>query len=103
MAEAKDTKRYMANIYAIWFMVDCCLICTKDLLVWFYNIIPGHDIGLAIIAITIVIKAILYPFSLKSIKAQKLSKNVYFYQLKKKGNLIKFGKKNADLETILEY
>ena len=40
-------------------------------LVWFYNIIPGHEIGLAIIAVTIVIKIILYPFSLKSIKSQK--------------------------------
>ena len=42
-----------------------------NLLVWLYNIIPGHDIGLAIIAITIIIKLILYPFSLKSIKSQK--------------------------------
>ena len=42
-----------------------------NLLVWFYNIIPGHDIGLAIIAITILIKLILYPFSVQSIKAQK--------------------------------
>lgn len=42
-----------------------------NLLVWFYNIIPGHDIGLAIIAITIIIKLILYPFSLQSIKSQK--------------------------------
>lgn len=42
-----------------------------NLLVWFYNIIPGHDVGLAIIAITVVIKLILYPFSLKSIRAQK--------------------------------
>lgn len=40
-------------------------------LVWFYNIIPGKDIGLAIIAITIVIKLILYPLSLKMIKSQR--------------------------------
>ena len=42
-----------------------------NLLVWFYNIIPGQDVGLAIIAITIVIKLILYPLSLQSIKSQK--------------------------------
>ncbi len=42
-----------------------------NLLIWFYNVIPGHDIGLAIIAITILIKLILYPFSLQSIRAQK--------------------------------
>lgn len=32
---------------------------------------PGHDIGLAIIFLTFLIKLILYPFSLQSIKAQK--------------------------------
>lgn len=42
-----------------------------NLLVFFYNIIPGHDIGLAIIILTVIIKAILYPFSLQSIKAQR--------------------------------
>jgi len=41
-------------------------------LIWFYNIVPFHDIGLAIILITIIIKILLYPFSLKSIKAQKV-------------------------------
>jgi len=43
-----------------------------NLLIWFYNIVPFHDIGLAIILITIIIKILLYPFSLKSIKAQKV-------------------------------
>ncbi len=42
-----------------------------NLLIFFYNIIPGHDIGLAIIFLTILIKLILYPLSLKAIKAQK--------------------------------
>lgn len=42
-----------------------------NLLIWFYNIIPGHDIGLAIIFVTIIIKIVLYPFSLQGIKAQK--------------------------------
>lgn len=42
-----------------------------NLLVFFYNIIPGHDIGLAIIAITIIIKLILYPLSLQSLRSQK--------------------------------
>ncbi|HPI67016.1 MAG TPA: YidC/Oxa1 family membrane protein insertase [bacterium] len=42
-----------------------------NLLVFFYNIIPGHDLGLAILLITIVLKLVLYPFSVKSIKAQK--------------------------------
>lgn len=42
-----------------------------NLLVFIYNFTPGHDIGLAIIILTILIKLILYPFSAKSIKSQK--------------------------------
>lgn len=42
-----------------------------NLLVGIYNIIPGHDIGVAIVLLTVIIKLILYPFSLQSIKAQK--------------------------------
>ncbi|MEK7652917.1 MAG: YidC/Oxa1 family membrane protein insertase [Patescibacteria group bacterium] len=40
-------------------------------LVFLYNVIPGHDIGIAIIVITILIKLALHPFSIKSIKSQK--------------------------------
>ena len=42
-----------------------------NLLIFFYNIIPGHDIALAIIGLTILTKAILWPLSAKSIKSQK--------------------------------
>ena len=42
-----------------------------NLLVFLYNVIPGHDIGVAIIVLTILIKLILYPFSIKSIQSQK--------------------------------
>jgi YidC/Oxa1 family membrane protein insertase len=42
-----------------------------NLLVWFYDILPGHDIGLAILLLTVLIKLILYPFSLQALKAQK--------------------------------
>lgn len=42
-----------------------------NLLVFTYNIIPGHDIGLTIILLTLIIKLILYPFSRQTIKAQK--------------------------------
>jgi len=40
-------------------------------LVFFYNIIPWHDLGLSIIIITILLKVILYPFSVKALKSQK--------------------------------
>jgi len=42
-----------------------------NLLVWLFNAIPGTDLGWAIIALTIIIKAILWPLSAKSFKSQK--------------------------------
>jgi len=50
------------------------IICYQpllNLLVWTYNIIPGHDIGLVIILITLLIKIILYIPSRSTIKTQK--------------------------------
>lgn len=40
-------------------------------LVFLYNIIPGHDFGIAIILLTILIRAILWPLSQKSIKSRQ--------------------------------
>ena len=42
-----------------------------NLLVFLYNIIPGHDIGLAIVIMTAIIKLVLLPLSKQSIKSQK--------------------------------
>ncbi len=42
-----------------------------NLLVWLYNTVPGHDIGIVIILVTIVIRLILAPFMHKSLKSQK--------------------------------
>ncbi|MDD2758598.1 MAG: membrane protein insertase YidC, partial [Patescibacteria group bacterium] len=36
-----------------------------------YNIIPGHDVGLVIIIITILVRVIVYPLTSSSIRAQK--------------------------------
>ncbi len=50
------------------------IICYQpllNLLVVTYNLLPGHDIGLVILILTILIKLVLYPFSLSTIKAQK--------------------------------
>jgi YidC/Oxa1 family membrane protein insertase len=57
-----------------------------NLLVFLYNIIPGHDIGLAIIAMTVIIKLILLPLSKQSIKSQKSMQNLQpkIDELKKK-------------------
>lgn len=42
-----------------------------NLIIWLYNIIPGHDFGWSIIALTVIIKLILWPLSGKSLKSQK--------------------------------
>ncbi len=36
-----------------------------------YNYVPGHDFGIAIILLTIIIRVILFPFSAKAVKSQK--------------------------------
>ena len=42
-----------------------------NILVLLYNIIPGDDLGIAIIVLTIGIKLVLYPLNQKAIKSQK--------------------------------
>jgi len=42
-----------------------------NLLVFFYNILPGHDIGLVIVALTVSIKLILWPLSQRALKSQQ--------------------------------
>jgi len=39
--------------------------------VFVYNVMPGHDVGLVILIITIVVRLILYPLTSSSIKAQR--------------------------------
>jgi YidC/Oxa1 family membrane protein insertase len=40
-------------------------------LIFLYNYIPGHDFGVAIISLTLIIKTILIPLSIKAVKSQK--------------------------------
>ncbi len=40
-------------------------------LIFLYNVIPGHDLGVAIILLTIIIRVILYPLAKKQIESQK--------------------------------
>ena len=43
-----------------------------NLLVFFYNVIPGHDVGIVIILLTVLIRLILAPSFHKSLKSQKV-------------------------------
>ena len=47
-----------------------------NLLVFLYNLVPGHDLGITIILLTIVIKLILWPLSKQSIKSQKALQDI---------------------------
>src|SRR3989338_2958786 len=42
-----------------------------NLLIWLYNVIPGNDVGIAIIVLTVIIKLVLYPLSWNSIQSQR--------------------------------
>lgn len=50
------------------------IILTQPLLnalIWLYNVIPGHDMGVAIIALTLLLRLALYPTFQKQLRAQK--------------------------------
>lgn len=40
-------------------------------LILLYNVLPGHDLGVAIIILTILVRIILWPFSRQSLRSQK--------------------------------
>ncbi len=42
-----------------------------NLLVWLYNVVPGNDLGIAIILLTVIVKVVLYPFTMAQIKQQR--------------------------------
>jgi len=42
-----------------------------NLLIFLYNVIPGNDLGIAIILLTLLLKLVLAPFSLQSIRSQR--------------------------------
>jgi len=42
-----------------------------NILFLFYNYLPGHNLGIAVIFLTILVRTILYPLSIKAIRSQK--------------------------------
>lgn len=47
-----------------------------NLLIWLYNVIPGNDIGFAIIALTVIVKLVLYPLTVQQIRQQKALQDI---------------------------
>ncbi|MEK7583123.1 MAG: YidC/Oxa1 family membrane protein insertase [Patescibacteria group bacterium] len=61
-----------------------------NLLVGIYNTIPGHDLGVAIILLTILIRIVFIPLSLKALRSQKamaeIQPKIQGLQVKHKGD-----------------
>lgn len=57
-----------------------------NFLIFIYQTLPLHDFGVAIIFLTIIIKLILYPLSLKALKSQKILQEIQpqILEIKKK-------------------
>lgn len=72
-----------------------------NLLVFLYDVIPGQDLGVSIIFLTIIIKAILFPLSKKSLKGQKelqeIQPKVEELKKKYKDNKEEMGRKMMEL------
>lgn len=72
-----------------------------NFLVLIYNYLPGHDFGLAIILLTIIIRFIIYPISVKALNSQKtlqkLQPQLQEIQKKYKGDKEKQAKETLEL------
>jgi len=70
-------------------------------LVFLYNYSPGHDFGIAIILLTIIIRIILYPVSVKTLNSQKtlqaLQPKIQEIQNKYKNNKEQLAKETLEL------
>lgn len=72
-----------------------------NLLVLIYNYTPGHDLGIAIIILTIIIRVIIYPLSVKALNSQRalqrLQPQVLEIQKKYKDDKEKQGRETLEL------
>lgn len=72
-----------------------------NLLVFLYNFLPGHDIGLVIVVLTVIVKIILWPLSQKALRSQqsisRLQPKIKELQAKYKDNREEQGKALMEL------
>lgn len=69
------------------------------LLVFFYNQLPWHDLGLAIIILTLVIRFALYPLSVKAFKSQKVLQDLQ-PKIQELGQKYKNDREKLAMETL---
>ncbi|MFZ6015716.1 MAG: YidC/Oxa1 family membrane protein insertase [Patescibacteria group bacterium] len=55
----------------MWLYTEILFRPILNVLIWLYGVIPGNDLGLAIIVLTVIVKAILYPFTAAQLKQQR--------------------------------
>jgi len=55
----------------LWLYHEILFRPILNLLIWLYGVLPGADLGLAIILLTIIVKLVLYPFTVAQIKQQR--------------------------------
>jgi YidC/Oxa1 family membrane protein insertase len=72
-----------------------------NILILFYEYVPGHDFGIAVIILTVLIKFLFYPLGIKTIKSQKalseLQPKIKLIQEKYKNDKEKQVKETMDL------
>jgi YidC/Oxa1 family membrane protein insertase len=73
-----------------------------NILILFYDLIPGQDMGLAIIALTVLLKMVLFPFNWKAIQSQKAMNDIQ-PKLKELQVLYKDDKQKLAQETMRLY
>jgi|SRR3989344_195874 len=73
-----------------------------NFLILIYNYLPGHDFGLAIIILTIIIRIVLYPISVKALNSQKAIQKIQ-PQLKEIQEKYKNDKENQTKEILNLY
>jgi YidC/Oxa1 family membrane protein insertase len=76
-----------------------------NLLVFFHNIIPGHDIGVVIVLLTVIIRLVLAPSFHKSLKSQKAMNDLQpkLAELKEKHKNDKEAQAKAMMELYKEH
>ena len=72
-------------------------------LIFLYNVVPGHDLGVAIIFLTILIRVVLYPLAKKQIESQKKMQDLQPEIKKLQENLITQLENSTAKAALLEH
>jgi len=60
----------------LWLYQEILFRPILNVLIWLYGVIPGADLGIAIIVLTVIVKVILYPLTSQQLKQQKAMQSI---------------------------